>query len=130
MHRAQQQVEVVRQASERVSSSAEVYGAVQQEDRIARAIEIMLMHVDNLRKNYERDHHDLEEARKVLDENNLRPPNDNAEATDQMLEAVAETSARPNSRGRSVSVIHPSQGCPTNTLGAALVTLISSFNAS
>ena len=59
------QVEVVlRQSAERVSSSAEVYGAVQQEARISRAIEIMLLHVDNLKRIYEREHSQLEEAKR------------------------------------------------------------------
>ena len=62
---SQFQVEVVlRQSAERVSSSAEVYGAVQQEARISRAIEIMLLHVDNLKRIYEREHSQLEEAKR------------------------------------------------------------------
>ncbi len=62
-----QQVDVLRQSSERVSSSAEVYGAVQQEARISRAIEIMLLHVDNLKRIYEKEHNELEEAKKYVD---------------------------------------------------------------
>ena len=80
LNSVQQQVEVVKQSAERVSSSAEVfclqfyikkfsclfinnyfqqffsqvYGAVQQEGRIARAIEIMLMHVENLKRIHDR----------------------------------------------------------------------------
>lgn len=61
-----QQVDVLRQSSERVSSSAEVYGAVQQEARISRAIEIMLLHVDNLKRIYEKEHNELEEAKKLV----------------------------------------------------------------
>ena len=38
LNSVQQQVKVVKQSAERVSSLAEVYGAVQQEARIARAI--------------------------------------------------------------------------------------------
>lgn len=67
----QQQVDVVKQTAERISSSAEVYGAVQQEARIARAVEIMLMYVDNLKRNCEREHSELEESRKLLAANNL-----------------------------------------------------------
>ena len=46
-------------------------GAVQQEARIARAVEIMLMYVDNLKRNCEREHTELEESRKLLAANNL-----------------------------------------------------------
>ena len=55
---------IYRYSAERVSSSAEVYGAVQQEARIARAIEIMLLHVDNLKRIYDREHAELEDAKK------------------------------------------------------------------
>ena len=64
LSRLGQQIDVLRQSAERVSSSAEVYGAVQQEARISRAIEIMLLHVDNLKRIYEREHIELEEAKK------------------------------------------------------------------
>ena len=112
------QAEVVQQSAERVSSTAEVYGAVQQEARIARAVEIMLLHVENLKRMNEREHTELEESRKVLAANNLS-------IEDQWRASLDVTASpkigRPNSRGRSVSVIHPKQGSPTNTLGDALV---------
>ena len=57
-------VDVLRQSSNRVSSSAEVYGAVQQEARISRVIEIMLLHVENVKRAYERDRAELEEAKR------------------------------------------------------------------
>jgi tRNA A37 N6-isopentenylltransferase MiaA len=60
----QQQVDVLRHSAERVSSSAEVYGAVQQEARISRAIEVMMLHVENIKRIYEREHAELEDAKK------------------------------------------------------------------
>ena len=60
----QQQIDVLRHSAERVSSSAEVYGAVQQEARISRAIEIMLTHVENLKRIHDREHSELEDAKK------------------------------------------------------------------
>jgi len=123
LHKIQQQVDVVKQTAERISSSAEVYGAVQQEARIARAVEIMLMYVDNLKRNCEREHTELEESRKLLAANNLSVE-DQWRSAGGLGEPVSSSSpttiGRPNSRGRSVSVIHPNQGSPTNTLGAAL----------
>ena len=58
------QVDVFHHASDRVSSAAELYGAVQQEARISRAIDIMLLHVDNVKRMHEKDRTDLEEAKK------------------------------------------------------------------
>ena len=118
------QAEVVQQTAERISSTAEVYGAVQQEARIARAVEIMLLHVENLKRMNEREHSELEESRKVLAANNLT-----VEDPWRSLDVASSPKiGRPNSRGRSVSVIHPKQGSPTNTLGAALVILLTASN--
>ena len=64
LSRLGQQIDILKQSAERMSSSAEVYGAVQQEARISRAVEIMLLHVDNLKRIYEREHTELEEAKK------------------------------------------------------------------
>lgn len=129
LQRIQQQVDVVKQTAERISSSAEVYGAVQQEARIARAVEIMLMYVDNLKRNCEREHTELEESRKLLAANNLSVEDQwrsSVSATSglEVASAASPSIGRPNSRGRSVSVIHPNQGSPTNTLGALLVSFM------
>lgn len=40
-----------------------MFGAVQQENRVSRAIEIMLLHVENLKRLYEKEHRELEDAR-------------------------------------------------------------------
>ena len=83
------QVAVLSQSTGRVASSSEQYGAVQQEARVATAIEVtfsflffflskgffslqvMLLHVDNLRRSYEREHTELEETKRVLIEHKL-----------------------------------------------------------
>lgn len=65
----QRHITVLEQASARVSSRAEVFGAVQQEKRMSKAIEIMLTHVDNLRMSHDRQTAELEEARKLIQDN-------------------------------------------------------------
>ncbi|PNF37684.1 hypothetical protein B7P43_G11995 [Cryptotermes secundus] len=67
----QDQVDVLQQSTELVSSSAEMFGAVQQEIRVSKAIEVMLTHVENLKRMYEKEHTELEETKRVLLENNL-----------------------------------------------------------
>ncbi|XP_050048366.1 uncharacterized protein [Dermacentor andersoni] len=59
-------VDVIQQSTDRVSSQAEVYGAVQQEERMSRAFEVMVAHVENLKRASEREHRELEDARKLL----------------------------------------------------------------
>ena len=106
-----------------MSSSAEVYGAVQQEARISRAIEIMLLHVDNLKRIYEREHAELEEAKKILADHNLSVEDisssggghsfhlPSSSSSPNALGVAAASSSSPSSssgaRMRSVSVIHP-----------------------
>ncbi|MEQ2232090.1 hypothetical protein ILYODFUR_007666 [Ilyodon furcidens] len=51
---------------ERISSTAEVLGAVHQEARVSRAVELMVAHVENLRRRHDRNLAELEEAKKML----------------------------------------------------------------
>lgn len=59
-------IDVLEQTSTKVSSRAEVFGAVQQEKRMSKAIEVMIAHVENLKMAYEQEHKELEEARKLI----------------------------------------------------------------
>ncbi|XP_022238051.1 uncharacterized protein LOC106478689 [Limulus polyphemus] len=68
-----QQVDVLQQSTSRVSCRAEVYGAVQQEERVNRAFDVMVMYVENMKRIYEKEHHELEETRRLLMENHLVP---------------------------------------------------------
>nr|CAD7448731.1 unnamed protein product [Timema bartmani] len=85
----QSQVDILQQSTNRVSTSAEVrgtsdtrgsqldhlclsmFGAVQQEHRLNKAVEVMLAHVDNLKRMHEKEHSELEETRRLLLENNI-----------------------------------------------------------
>jgi inositol 1,4,5-triphosphate receptor-associated cGMP kinase len=69
--RIQDQIDILQQSTELVSSSAEIFGAVQQEIRVSKAIEVMLTHVENLKRMFEKEHAELEETKRVLLENNL-----------------------------------------------------------
>ena len=89
------QVGVLHQSLQRVSSSSEQFGAVQQEGRVAAALEIVLLHVDNLKRAQEREHHELEEARRVLVEHKL------------LLDTDTSYAPRAQARHRSVSVVQP-----------------------
>ncbi|XP_022112109.1 uncharacterized protein LOC110991183 [Acanthaster planci] len=64
-----QHVEVLQSCSLRLSSKAEGFGAVQQEGRLSKATDVMITHVENLKRLFEREHAELEDARKLLQEN-------------------------------------------------------------
>ena len=96
LQRVEKQVQVLQQSTGRVSSSSEQFGAVQQEARIAKAIDIMLLHVDNLKRSYAKEHTELEETKQILIENKL------------LVDEPKLSLDIRNSRNRSVSVMHSS----------------------
>ncbi|KFM69508.1 Lymphoid-restricted membrane protein, partial [Stegodyphus mimosarum] len=71
--KTQQHVDIVQQATMRMSSRAETYGAVQQEQRLNCAFETMLNYVEHLKLLYDKEHMELEEYRRLLAEHNLLP---------------------------------------------------------
>ncbi|XP_012943760.1 serine-rich adhesin for platelets [Aplysia californica] len=68
LQRIRQHIDVLEQSAARVSSRAEVFGAVQQERRMCKAMEVMVLYTENLRRIREREESELQEARKVLSE--------------------------------------------------------------
>ncbi|KAG0443927.1 hypothetical protein HPB47_014373 [Ixodes persulcatus] len=106
----QNHVAVIQQSTDRVSSQAEVYGAVQQEERMSRAFEVMVTHVENLKRVSEKEHRELEEARKLLLDH-------------QLQEVAAGSPPTKDSRGRLFSV-------PNSNLVAGPVRALRSLGAS
>ncbi|XP_070540468.1 putative leucine-rich repeat-containing protein DDB_G0290503 isoform X3 [Ptychodera flava] len=90
-------VDVVNKTTSRLSSKAEVHGAVQQEGRMNHAVEVMINHVENLKRLYEREKTELEDTKKLLQENRLL-----RQTTDGDLES------RLNKRSMSIAGNKPS----------------------
>ncbi|XP_041859824.1 inositol 1,4,5-triphosphate receptor associated 2 isoform X2 [Melanotaenia boesemani] len=57
---------------ERISTTAEVLGAVHQEARVSRAVELMVAHVESLRRRHDRNVAELEETKKMMQQQNPR----------------------------------------------------------
>ena len=108
---------VLHQSLQRVSSSSEQFGAVQQEGRVAAALEIVLLHVDNLKRAQEREHHELEEARRVLVEHKL------------LLDTDTSYAPRAQARHRSVSVVQPASLAGQQPRPRSLVILSTLFQS-
>uniref|UniRef100_A0A2C9KIJ1 Uncharacterized protein n=1 Tax=Biomphalaria glabrata TaxID=6526 RepID=A0A2C9KIJ1_BIOGL len=106
VQKLRQNIDVLEQTAARVSSRAEVYGAVQQEQRMCQALEVMVLYTENLKRIREREESELLEARKVLSE---RTVNGYSVDTDS-------TSGR---RSMSVSGISPG-GRPMPTISSSL----------
>ncbi|KFR10188.1 Lymphoid-restricted membrane protein, partial [Opisthocomus hoazin] len=56
-------------AVERATSAAEKLGAVHQEARMSRAVEVMVQHVENLKRHHMREHAELEEMKRLIQQN-------------------------------------------------------------
>ncbi|XP_060575337.1 uncharacterized protein LOC132732834 isoform X4 [Ruditapes philippinarum] len=70
----QNHIDILEKSTARVSSRAEVFGAIQQEKRMSKAVDIMVHHVENIRRVHEREHAELEEARKLLQDSRSLAP--------------------------------------------------------
>ncbi|CAI9542458.1 unnamed protein product, partial [Staurois parvus] len=54
------------QHTARVASRAEMLGAIHQESRVSKAVEVMIQHVENLKRMYATEHAELEELREAM----------------------------------------------------------------
>ncbi|KAJ8261986.1 hypothetical protein GJAV_G00160790 [Gymnothorax javanicus] len=64
--RLQKNLDILTQSMSRVSSRSEMLGAIHQENRVSRAVEVMIQHVENLRRMYTKEHTELMELKETL----------------------------------------------------------------
>lgn len=69
IQRLQKNLEILIQSMTRVSSRSEMLGAIHQESRISKAVEVMIQHVENLRRMYTKEHAELLELRETMMQN-------------------------------------------------------------
>ncbi|XP_076010491.1 inositol 1,4,5-triphosphate receptor associated 2 [Genypterus blacodes] len=69
VHRLQKNLEILIQSMTRVSSRSEMLGAIHQENRIGKTVEVMIQHVENLRRVYAKEHAELVELRESMLQN-------------------------------------------------------------
>ncbi|KFZ58554.1 Lymphoid-restricted membrane protein, partial [Antrostomus carolinensis] len=65
----QKSLRFLSQYAARVASRAEMLGAINQESRVSKAVEVMIQHVENLKRMYAKEHAELEELKQVLIQN-------------------------------------------------------------
>ncbi|XP_070825187.1 inositol 1,4,5-triphosphate receptor associated 2 [Chaetodon trifascialis] len=95
---------------ERISNTAEVLGAVHQEARVSRAVELMVAHVENLTRRHDRNMAELEEAKKVIQQHNSSRNIIDPRASPDLEDGDRRRSSQPNSNFRrrvSISLIPP-----------------------
>ncbi|KAF6120121.1 hypothetical protein HJG60_012351 [Phyllostomus discolor] len=104
------------QCTARVASRAEMLGAINQESRVSKAVEVMIQHVENLKRMYAKEHAELEELKQVLlqNERSFNPLEDEDEC--QVKKRSASLNSKPSSL-RRVTIA----SLPRNLGNAAMV---------
>ncbi|KAF1529492.1 Lymphoid-restricted membrane protein, partial [Eudyptes sclateri] len=69
LEQLQRSLTVLAATIERATSAAEKLGAVHQEARMSRAAEVMVQHVENLKRHHMREHAELEEMKRLIQQN-------------------------------------------------------------
>ncbi|EGV97002.1 Protein MRVI1 [Cricetulus griseus] len=88
-------ITVLHRLAARLSSRAEVVGAVRQEKRMSKATEVMMQYVENLKRTYEKDHAELMEFKKLANQNSSRS------CGPSVLAPVSIQSESPNGKGNT-----------------------------
>ncbi|CAK6443602.1 unnamed protein product [Pipistrellus nathusii] len=90
----------LRQCTLRVASRAEMLGAINQESRVSKAVEVMIQHVENLKRMYAKEHAELEELKQVLlqNERSFNPLEDEDDC--QIKKRSASLNSKPSSLRR------------------------------
>ncbi|XP_040049556.2 uncharacterized protein LOC120829491 isoform X1 [Gasterosteus aculeatus] len=96
---------------ERISNTAEVLGAVHQEARVSRAVGLLVAHVENLRRQHDRNMLELEDAKKTIQlQNSCRSAvNPNASPDPEESEGRKKNSQQNSGRRRVSVTLIPTQ---------------------
>ncbi|CAM2107424.1 unnamed protein product [Caretta caretta] len=99
---------------ERATSAAEKLGAVHQEARMSRAAEVMVQHVENLKRHHLREHTELEEMKRLIQQNSRnRQLAENRDDGEQRLKLPLMRTFQQASARRRVSIaVIPKQLTP------------------
>ncbi|XP_057377602.1 inositol 1,4,5-triphosphate receptor associated 2-like [Daphnia carinata] len=65
------QLDAVHSSATRISSSAESLGAVEYEARLSAAVQVLILYVDHIKRKWEKEHHELEETKRILKESGV-----------------------------------------------------------
>ncbi|XP_060050516.1 inositol 1,4,5-triphosphate receptor associated 2 isoform X3 [Erinaceus europaeus] len=100
LRKLEKSIAFLSQCTARVASRAEMLGAINQESRVSRAVEVMIQHVENLKRVYAKEHAELEELKQVLlqNERSFRPLGDEDDC--QIKKRSASLNSKPSSLRR------------------------------
>ncbi|XP_063786153.1 LOW QUALITY PROTEIN: inositol 1,4,5-triphosphate receptor associated 2 [Pseudophryne corroboree] len=82
-------LQFLNQHTTRVASRAEMLGAIHQESRVSKAVEVMIQHVENLKRMYAKEHAELEELREAMQQNERSSSSAAGEDPHKLVSAIA-----------------------------------------
>ncbi|XP_054844571.1 inositol 1,4,5-triphosphate receptor associated 2 [Eublepharis macularius] len=108
----QKSLELLGQYATRVASKAEMLGAIHQESRVSKAVEVMIQHVENLKRTYTREHAELEELKEVLfqNEKSFSSSGDRDESSSKKLSSSLKVQIQSSLRRVSVATLPRNAG--------------------
>ncbi|KFO70569.1 Lymphoid-restricted membrane protein, partial [Cuculus canorus] len=117
----QKSLQFLSQYAARVASRAEMLGAINQESRVSKAVEVMIQHVENLKRMYAKEHAELEELKQVLlqNERSFSSLGDRDESTNKKL----PNPFKPSSSLRRVSIAALPRSAGNAGIGLSLAQL-------
>ncbi|CAM5120774.1 unnamed protein product [Eretmochelys imbricata] len=99
-------IAVLHRLAARLSSRAEMVGAVRQEKRMSKATEVMMQYVENLKRTYEKDHAELMEFKKLANQNSSRSYSSSEDGVPRSSRSMSLTVGKNMPRRRvSVAVV-------------------------
>ncbi|XP_037695981.1 inositol 1,4,5-triphosphate receptor associated 1 isoform X2 [Choloepus didactylus] len=99
-------IAVLHRLAARLSSRAEMVGAVRQEKRMSKATEVMMQYVENLKRTYEKDHAELMEFKKLANQNSSRSCGPSEDGVPHTVRSMSLTLGKNMPRRRvSVAVV-------------------------
>ncbi|XP_077177912.1 inositol 1,4,5-triphosphate receptor associated 1 [Paroedura picta] len=98
-------ITVLHRLASRLSSRAEMVGAVRQEKRMSKATEVMMQYVENLKRTYEKDHAELMEYKKLANQNSSRSYSSPEDGVPRTSRSMSLTVGKAPRRRVSVAVV-------------------------
>uniref|UniRef100_A0A3B3S127 Inositol 1,4,5-triphosphate receptor associated 2 n=1 Tax=Paramormyrops kingsleyae TaxID=1676925 RepID=A0A3B3S127_9TELE len=95
-------LDILIQSMSRVSTRSEMLGAIHQESRVSKVVEVMIQHVENLRRMYTKEHAELMELKETLIQN------------ERSFGSLERGNSAPSTRRVSIAVIPRNSGGPAN----------------
>ncbi|XP_051780614.1 inositol 1,4,5-triphosphate receptor associated 2 isoform X2 [Erpetoichthys calabaricus] len=99
-------LQILSNAIGRITCTAELLGAVHQEARMSRAVELMVVHVENLKRRHAKEHTELEETKRLVQRNvHSRKLSDSRDESETRQKLQRPSLQHPVRRRVSIAVI-------------------------